>query len=102
MKPIRFRSLFIRYRIAVQGLCIAFAVAIGSLYFAYKVDIFPNEGPIAVHEASIELDEALLVAALTLIAVFIFGLSQYIAQSARCALESPPSNTRVNSRIRMD
>jgi diguanylate cyclase (GGDEF)-like protein len=80
MNLTQFRSLFVRHRIAVQGLCVIFAVTMAALYFAYQVDIFPNEGPIAVKAHTIELDEALLVVAITTIAVFVFGLSQYAGQ----------------------
>jgi diguanylate cyclase (GGDEF)-like protein len=85
------RSFIVRHRVALRGLCIVFAIAMGSLYVAYKVDIFPNEGPVAVHEATIELDEALLVAAITMLAIFVFGVTQYVAQKremrARIAAE---------------
>jgi hypothetical protein len=75
-----FRRLIMRHRVVIRGLCVIFAISMGSLYVAYKVDIFPNEGAVAVHEATIELDEALLVAAITLLALFIFGAAQYLAQ----------------------
>jgi predicted signal transduction protein with EAL and GGDEF domain len=75
-----FRRFIMRHRVVIRGLCVIFAIAMGSLYVAYKIDIFPNEGPVAVHEATIELDEALLVAAITLLALFIFAATQYLAQ----------------------
>jgi hypothetical protein len=75
-----FRSLFVRHRIATKGILVIFTVAICTLYFAYEVDIFPNEGSTAVREHAIELDEALFAAALTTMAALIFGVSQYISQ----------------------
>jgi diguanylate cyclase (GGDEF)-like protein len=55
------------------------------------VDIFPNDGAIAIRGDTIELDEALLVGATTILAVLIFGFSQYLAQKremrARIAAE---------------
>lgn len=67
------------------------AIALGSLYIAYKVDVFPNENPQMVHEATIELDEALSVAAITTLSIFISGWVQYAAQKremkARIAAE---------------
>src|SRR5580698_2609933 len=74
------RRFIMRHRAVISGLCVVFAIAMGSLYVAYKVDIFPNEGPVAVHEATIELDEALLVAAITLLSLLVFAATQYLAQ----------------------
>lgn len=91
MKLTQFRSLLFRYRVAAKGLCIIFAVALVSLYLGYEVDIFPNEGSSAVREHTIELDEALLAAAVTTLAALIFGVSQYASQKremrARIAAE---------------
>ena len=91
MKLLNVKNLYMRHRIVINGLCMVFALTMASLYVAYKVDIFPNEGPVATHEATIELDEALLVAAITTLAGFIFGVHLYLAQKremrARIAAE---------------
>jgi diguanylate cyclase (GGDEF)-like protein len=72
------KSFIIRHRTTIAGLTCIFAIAMAALLFAYKVDIFPNEGAAAVHENAIELDEALLVAALTTAALFGFSVRQYL------------------------
>jgi diguanylate cyclase (GGDEF)-like protein len=85
------RHFFIRNRNLMRGIFVILVIAMGSLYMAYKVDIFPNEDPRVVHAATVELDEALLVAAITTMSIFVFGWIQYAAQrremAARIAAE---------------
>ena len=81
----RIRSLIIRHRIAIRDLSLIFVGVLLALYYAYEVDIFANEGPIAVHEAVIELDEALLIGALVTFALFVFGVRQYLGQQREMA-----------------
>jgi diguanylate cyclase (GGDEF)-like protein len=75
---VQIRSFTIRHRIAIRDLSLILAGTLLALYYAYEVDIFANEGPIAVHEAVIELDEALLIGALVTFALFVFGVRQYL------------------------
>jgi diguanylate cyclase (GGDEF)-like protein len=82
---VRIRSFIIRHRIAIRDLSLIFVGVLLALYYAYEVDIFPNEGPIAVHEAVIELDEALLIGALVTFALFVFGVRQYLGQKREMA-----------------
>jgi hypothetical protein len=56
----RLQSFVIRHRITIKGFSLILAGRLLALSFAYRVDIFPNEGSVAAHDATIELDEALL------------------------------------------
>jgi diguanylate cyclase (GGDEF)-like protein len=91
MKRFVFPNFLMRHRILVRGCWIVLATALVGLIVAYKVDIFPNEGTTGVRQNTIELDEALMVAAITMLAILIFGCSQYLAQKremrARIAAE---------------
>src|SRR5262245_5941728 len=74
----RLRAFLMRHRITLIGLSVIFAVALLSLYAAYRIAVFPNEDGIAVYENTIELDEALAVAGLTTFALFGFAVRQYL------------------------
>jgi diguanylate cyclase (GGDEF)-like protein len=76
----RLRSFVIRHRITIKGLSLILGGTLIALYFVYKVDLFPNEGTVAVHQLTIELDEALLIVILVAIALIIFGVRQYLRQ----------------------
>jgi hypothetical protein len=41
--------------------------------------LFPNDDPSTIHRATIELDEALAIAGLTALALFIFAVRQYFS-----------------------
>jgi diguanylate cyclase (GGDEF)-like protein len=79
------KSFVIRHRAVISGLTFIFALAMAALVVAYKVDIFPNEAAGVVHTDTIELDEALLVAALTTAALFGFSVRQYVIQKRETA-----------------
>jgi NADPH-dependent 7-cyano-7-deazaguanine reductase QueF-like protein len=66
------RRFMKRHRIAIKELSLILAGSVLALYYAYEVDMFANEGPVAVHERAIELDEALLIEALVSLVLFIF------------------------------
>lgn len=76
----RLRSFFNRHRTTIGGLLLILVGTLLALYYAYEVDIFPNQDGVAVHEATIELDEALLIAFLVALALLVFGVRQYLAQ----------------------
>jgi diguanylate cyclase (GGDEF)-like protein len=75
----------IRHRLAIRDLSLILVFTLVAIYFAYEVDIFPNEGSLSVHEATIELDEALLIGALVAVALLIFGVRQYRGQKREMA-----------------
>jgi predicted signal transduction protein with EAL and GGDEF domain len=85
MDVVRIRSFMKRHRIAIKDLSLILAGTLLALYYAYEVDIFANEGSVAVHEHTIELDEALLIGALVGFALLIFGARQYLAQKREVA-----------------
>jgi diguanylate cyclase (GGDEF)-like protein len=81
----RIRSFFIRHRITIRGLSLILLAGLAGLYCAYKFDIFPNADGVAVHANTIELDEGLLVIALVILALLIFGIQQYLGQKREIA-----------------
>ncbi|MHB8477628.1 MAG: putative bifunctional diguanylate cyclase/phosphodiesterase [Steroidobacteraceae bacterium] len=85
MNYVRIRSFVIRHRIAIKDLSLIFLGTLLALYYAFEVDIFANEGSIAVHEAVIELDEALLIGVFVTFALLIFGVRQYLGQKREMA-----------------
>jgi len=56
-----------------------------ALYYAFEVDIFANQGSVSVHEATVELDEALLIGALVAFSLLVFGVRQYLGQKREMA-----------------
>ncbi len=74
------RRFIIRHRFTIRDLSIILAGTLVALYWAYAVDIFENEGQIGLHQAEIELDEALLIGALLGLALLLYGARQYLAQ----------------------
>jgi diguanylate cyclase (GGDEF)-like protein len=74
-----------RHRVAIRDLSLILAGTLFGLYYAYQVDIFANEGPVAVHEATIELDEALLIGGLVALALLVFVVRQNRAQKREVA-----------------
>jgi diguanylate cyclase (GGDEF)-like protein len=85
MNVARIRSFMSRHRLAVRDLSLILAGTLVALYYAYEVDIFASEGSVGLHEARIELDEALLIGALVGLALLIFGARQYLAQKREVA-----------------
>jgi diguanylate cyclase (GGDEF)-like protein len=81
----KLRHFLKRHRVTIRDLSIILVATLLALWYAYKVDIFPNEGNIAVHEDTIELDEALLIGGLVILALLIFGIKQYLGQKREIA-----------------
>src|SRR5882724_99293 len=81
----RIRGFVIRHRIAIRELSLICVGMMIALYYAYEVDVFANEGSISVHEATIELDEALLIGALVAFGLLVFGVRQYFGQKREMA-----------------
>ena len=80
----KLRHFLTRHRVTIRDLSIILAGTLLALWYAYEVDIFPNEGNVT-HEATIELDEALLIGALVILALLIFGIKQYLGQKREIA-----------------
>lgn len=79
MNP-RVWSFVIRHRLAIRDLSLIAAISLVALYVAYGVDIFASEGRIGLHQARIELDEALLIGVLLGVMLLAFGARLHIAQ----------------------
>jgi diguanylate cyclase (GGDEF)-like protein len=80
----KLRHFLTRHRVTIRDLSIILVGTLLALWYAYEVDIFPNEGNVT-HEATIELDEALLIGALVILALLIFGVKQYLGQKREIA-----------------
>jgi diguanylate cyclase (GGDEF)-like protein len=69
-----------RHRLALRDLTVIASVAGAGVTLAYWVDVFPNDHGVGSRPRTIELDEALLVGALTLLmGILLFSL-RYAAQ----------------------
>src|ERR1700760_2261689 len=77
MNDQQLRSFLMRHRVTLIGLSVIFALTLAALYAAYRIDVFPNESG-ALHQNTIELDEALAIAGLTAFALFGFAVRQYL------------------------
>lgn len=74
-----------RHRVSIRDLSVIFIGALAALYYVYAVDVFANEGSIGPKEGTIELDEALLVGALVVLALLGFAVKQYLSQKREVA-----------------
>jgi diguanylate cyclase (GGDEF)-like protein len=76
----RFRSFVMRHRFAMRDLSIVAVFALVTLYWVYEVDVFENAPGLSTKNATIELDEALLVGGLLALALLAFAWRQYVRQ----------------------
>ena len=74
-----------RHRLAIRDLSLVLACTLVALYWVYAVDVFENESGIAKKEATIELDEALLVGGLLALGLLLFAWRQYVRQRRETA-----------------
>jgi diguanylate cyclase (GGDEF)-like protein len=76
----RFWAFCVRHRFAIRDLSLIAAFALAALYIAFAVDVFEQEGRVSSAESVIELDEALLVGGLVLLALLGFVVKHDRAQ----------------------
>ena len=69
-----------RHRFAIRDLSIVGAGTLVVLYWVYALDVFENAPGVPKKEATIELDEALLVGALLALGLLVFAWRQYVRQ----------------------
>lgn len=74
-----------RHRFAIRDLSIVGAGTLVALYWVYAVDVFENAPGVSKQEATIELDEALLVGALLALGLLVFAWRQYVRQRQETA-----------------
>lgn len=79
------RRLAIRHRIAIRDFSLIGMGTLVALYYAYSVDIFITEGSSGLHEAQIELDEALLIGAVLVFVLLLYAARQYFRQRRELA-----------------
>jgi diguanylate cyclase (GGDEF)-like protein len=76
----RARSFIIRHRRGIKELSIIVAFFVVGLYLTFAYDVFTTEGEVTVHRETVELDEALLLGALTAVGLLIFSVRRYVEQ----------------------
>jgi diguanylate cyclase (GGDEF)-like protein len=69
-----------RHRFAIRDLSIVAASTLVALYWAYAADIFENAPGMSGKQATIELDEVLLVGGLLALGLLAFAWRQYVRQ----------------------
>lgn len=79
------RSFIIRYRTRLRDIAILIVVFLVGLYWIYEYDIFKNSDGVNVHEHTIELDEALLLGAIMVLALLGISIRLYIEQRRETA-----------------
>src|SRR5580692_9207381 len=82
----RIRSFVVRYRRSVKDISILIAVFLVGLYLMFEYDIFKNSDGVAVHERTIELDEALLLGGIMALGLLAFSVRRYVEQRRETAL----------------
>lgn len=74
------QSFLMRNKFAVRDLSLIFVGTLVAIYIAFVFDIFQGENTASPQEAKIELDEALLIGILLVIALLAFSTRQYLGQ----------------------
>jgi diguanylate cyclase (GGDEF)-like protein len=82
----RVRSFVGRYRTSLKDVSILAAVFLVGLYLVFEYDIFKNSDGVAVHEKTIELDEALLLGGIMAVSLLAFSVRRYVEQRRETAL----------------
>ena len=77
MDHAQLRSFVIRHRRSIVDLSILVTFLLIATFLAYKIDMFANENPATVKEATIELDEALLLVGLLVAGLLVFAVRRY-------------------------
>jgi diguanylate cyclase (GGDEF)-like protein len=80
MNLARMRSFVIRHRTNLKDASIFITVLFVGLYWTFEYDIFKNYDGVAVHERTIELDEALLLGGIMALLLLVFSVQRFIEQ----------------------
>ena len=78
MDSAQLRNFVVRHRRSIVDLSIIVAFLLIATFLAYKIDVFANEDPAVVKEATIELDEALLLVGLLVAGLLVFSVRRYL------------------------
>jgi diguanylate cyclase (GGDEF)-like protein len=81
----RIWRFIVLHRLAIRNWSLLLAGVLVAGYAAFAIDIFNGEDGIDLHEAKVELDEALLLGLLLGLALLVFGARYYLAQKREMA-----------------
>ena len=81
----RMRSFVIRHRTSFKDASIFITVLAVGICWTFEYDIFKNSDGVAVHQRTIELDEALLLGGMMALLLLIFSVRRYIEQKREAA-----------------
>lgn len=76
----KLRSFIVRHRVSIRDLGLIALVMLVVTDFAYEIDIFRTEGQVTPVEHTIELDEALMLGAILMVALLIFSIRRFLEQ----------------------
>jgi diguanylate cyclase (GGDEF)-like protein len=79
------RSFVIRRRFAIRNWSLILAGLLVAVYCVYAIDIFHSEAGIGLHQAEVELDEALLIGGVLALVLLAFGAHHYRGQKREMA-----------------
>jgi diguanylate cyclase (GGDEF)-like protein len=85
MNLARMRSFVVRHRTIFKDAFIFIVALVVGLYWVFEYDIFKNSDGVAVHERTIELDEALLLGGIMAFILLAFSVRRYIEQKREAA-----------------
>jgi predicted signal transduction protein with EAL and GGDEF domain len=80
MNFLRLRSFVKRHRRSIADISIIVAVMLVATYLVFEIDVFANEDRMTVKEATIELDESLLLRGLLTVSLLGFAVRRYLEQ----------------------
>jgi diguanylate cyclase (GGDEF)-like protein len=81
----RIWRFLILHRFAIRNCSLLLLGALVAAYGAFAVDLFETEGQIGLHQAEIELDEALLIGVVLGVVLLAFGAHHYLRQRMEMA-----------------
>ena len=81
----RMRRFVARYRTSLKDVSILIVILLVGLYLTFEYDIFKNSDGVAVHERTIELDEALLLGGIIALGLLAFSVRRYLEQRREVA-----------------
>ncbi|MEI9851200.1 MAG: EAL domain-containing protein [Sphingomonas sp.] len=80
-----FRSFVIRHRFTIRDAALLVAAVLAAAYWTFAVDLFENENGLNLHQAEVELDEALLLGGLLVLGLLLLGLRFHLRQRREMA-----------------
>jgi predicted signal transduction protein with EAL and GGDEF domain len=76
----RIRHFISRHRRSIKDLLLILFIMLVATLYAWRVDIFANEGDTPAKEQTIEVDELLLLGGVLMLSLLVFAIRRYLEQ----------------------